>query len=222
MLPALLTYYVVVLGVLIYASYPTKLEPHRLLFKALTSAGFIALAVYCALDSGNIWFLGWMLPPLGACFVGDVLMAVTDNHWNDGIFTAGVAAFAVAHLLFLVAISQLSPFNPWELAIPACVAGGMLFVGRIPGLDVGKLKGALVPYGFLVAWLFSKTLVWTISCGGIALSWTMMVGALLFMVSDVLLLIIYFYNRTFKPMRFLNQATYYGGMALLALSILLV
>lgn len=205
MLQALLVYYVAMLGVLIYASYPTKLEPHRLLFKTLTSAGFIAIAIYCAIVSGNIGFFWWMLPPLAACLAGDVLMAITDNHWNDVIFTAGVAAFAGAHLLFLLAISQLYAFNPWELVLPAAVAIGMSFVGRIPGLDVGKLKAALVPYGFLVAWLFSKTLVWTIACGGSPLSWTMTIGALLFMVSDALLLIIYFYNRTFKPMRFLNQ-----------------
>lgn len=222
MLAFLLVYYFTMLGILIFASYPTKLEPHRLLFKILTSMGFIVIAAYCAIGTGNLAFFWWMLPALVACFVGDIFMALTDKNWNDTVFTIGVAAFAVAHLAFLVAISQLYPFNALELILPALVAVGALFIDRIPRLNVGKLKTALVPYGFLVTWLFSKTLVWVLAGGANALSCTMMTGALLFLISDALLLFIYFFDTPSKSLRFFNQITYYGGMALLALAIVLV
>lgn len=161
-----------------------------------------------------------MLPAFVCCFIGDIFMALTDNKWNDTVFTVGVAAFALAHLGFLIAISQLFPFDARELILPAIVAVCAVFIDRIPGLDLGKLKTALVPYGFLVTWLFSKTLVWVLVGGGQVLSCTMMAGALLFLLSDALLLFIYFYAHPPKAFRFLNQVTYYGGMALLALSLL--
>lgn len=218
----LLVGYLVLLGLDITAAYPTKLEPHRLLFKTLTSLGFVTLAAFCTSQSGAWWFFAWMAPAFLACLVGDVLLAKADNHWSDALFTAGVAAFAVAHLVFLVALSHLAPFHAVELIFPAIVAIGALFIDRIPGLDVGKMKPALVPYGFLVTWLFSKTAVWLIAAGASTLTILATAGALLFLTSDALLLFIYFYQTKFKPMKFLNQATYYLGMACLAILLLFV
>lgn len=220
MLIALLIYYFVMLGILIYASYPTKLEPHRLLFKVLTSVGFIAIATYCALISGALSLYVWMIPAFAACLVGDIFMARTDNHWDDRVFTLGVVFFAIAHLAFLVAISRLFPFDARELILPIIVAVVALFIDRVPGMDVKTMKPALVPYGFLVAWLFSKTLVWVTATPATTISTMMCAGAALFFASDLILLLIYFHTRQFKPMRFVNQVTYYGGMALLACALL--
>ena len=227
MLGVLVAYYAVTFSLLIVASYPTSLTPHRLLFKVLTSCGFMALACYFGWMAGFPKLFWLMLPAFGLCFVGDVFMALTDNAaegggWNDKVFLVGVAAFALAHLGFIGALTVVQPFSPFEPIVPVCCL--MLAVGltRLPKMETGSLTRFIYVYAVLVSWLFSKTLVWLLVAGPSAATVMATTGGLLFLLSDMLLLFIYFYQKKFKPVRFLNLFTYYLAMGLLSALVVLV
>lgn len=218
----LLVYYVAMFCWLIAASYSAKYQHLRVPFKTLTSLAFIALAVYCAAVAGSWTLFLWMLPGFLACLVGDVLLAMVDNTWRDGLFTAGVVAFAIAHIAFLVAISQMFAFRWVELILPVLALGMAYGLSRLPKMNLGKLKYSTIVYAFLIAWLLSKTLVWLVVAGPSAVTLLFFFGALLFFSSDLMLLFIYFYESTPKLLRFFNQITYYGGVALMAAALAFV
>lgn len=89
-------------------------------------------------------------------------------------------------------------------------------------MNLGKLKYSTIVYAFLIAWLLSKTLVWLVVAGPSAVTLLFFFGALLFFSSDLMLLFIYFYESTPKLLRFFNQITYYGGVALMAAALAFV
>ena len=146
---------------------------------------------------------------LAASAVGDVLLA-----WSPDAFTAGLVAFLVAHLLYLVAflMQERRPALALLLPVSLCTAG-------VYALLHPHLKELLLPVtvyvGVITAMLWrAGALRGRVAGGGAAL-----LGAALFVLSDSLLAI----NKFAHALAFADVAvmlTYWAGQLWIARSVL--
>lgn len=215
----LLIIYLLLFAFLMATVYIERFEKYHTLAKTAASLGFIAVAVYGWLQSGDTRFFLTMIPALLFCLAGDFFLSLPSADEFGLGFIAGLLTFAIGHLLFLVAFLKMAPIVWPELLFPLVMVALVYLVTRSPRFDVGNFTIPVLIYGFLVAWTFSRSVVILLDAGIAARTLCLLVGSLLFMVSDIVLLFVYFYEKKFSWMSFVNLSTYYGGMFLLALSI---
>ena len=218
MLIAALILYAAVFAVLIATCYHPALERYHVLVKTLLSLGFLwiaTIAVYHSLDFG---FYFGMLPGFVLCLCGDVSLAVHDRRPSDVSFLIGVGSFLVAHILFLTALYRIAAFSWTELIFPVLMVGAAYGMTRLKKMKVGKMLPCVLVYAFFVSALCGKgvQIAWTgLGSRGILLG----VGSFLFLISDVIILFLFFYETKYRTGKFWNLLTYYGGLLCLSLSI---
>jgi uncharacterized membrane protein YhhN len=94
------------------------------LFKPLASAGFVGLACSSApLDNP---YGAAILAALALSFVGDLCLLSARVRW----FLAGLVAFALAHVAYIVAFARFAPSTTHVLVLVAVLALPALFVHR--------------------------------------------------------------------------------------------
>ena len=81
------------------------------IMNTLASTGFLLIGAVTWLTSGQAIYLA-LLPAYLCCFIGDVLLALSneiDNELKNPQFTLGVAAFAIAHIFVIIEFGKLLP-----------------------------------------------------------------------------------------------------------------
>jgi uncharacterized membrane protein YhhN len=141
---------------------------------------------------------------------GDVFLMLPSDR-----FVAGLVAFLVAHLFYIVAfISEISTLILWPL-IPLVTYGIVIYFILAPYL--GKLKPPVLIYIVVIlimAWLAWERWSQTNQSGALLAY----VGAILFVISDSILAINRF-RGAFKQARVLNLTTYFAAQCLIAGSV---
>lgn len=183
------------------------------------------LFLLCALLSG---YLGrkWGLPvfallgfALLLCAFGDVFLGVANQKATKPSrrpFLGGVASFSVAHLVFCLLFYGMLPFHWYDLALPVLILAIMFTLEKRDRVRLKKMRGPACIYAFLMALMAGKAVQMPFAyAGGLYL---LSVGAVLFMVSDVILLFLYFGVRRAPWLRTANLLTYYVGVYLMAAS----
>jgi uncharacterized membrane protein YhhN len=147
---------------------------------------------------------------LGLVFsmAGDVFLVFPDR------FTAGLASFLVAHLLYIAAFTSAAPEPAFVLLLPFALFGALVLRRLWPHL--GRERTAVVVYVSVIVamgWRAAVRALWVgAPSGTLALA-----GALLFMISDGVLAM----NRFARPFRAADavvMTTYYAAQTLIALS----
>jgi uncharacterized membrane protein YhhN len=169
--------------------------------KPLASASFLALAA-CAHPSGP--FGTWLMIGLVLGAIGDIALM-----WERG-FIAGLAAFLLGHVAYVVAVARIVPIEHWAsplALVPISVAGAAL-VWLWPHL--GKLRVAVIAYVIAIV---------AMVIAAIALGRPRFVaGAVLFFASDLAVA-----RDKFVTPGLTNRAwglpAYYAGQLLIAWSI---
>jgi len=141
---------------------------------------------------------------------GDVFLMLPSDR-----FVAGLVAFLIAHLFYIVAFMlEISTLTWWPL-IPIFTYGIFIYIILAPYL--GKLKPPVSIYIVVIlimAWLALERWNHTSQSGALLAC----VGAFLFIISDTILAINRF-RGAFKPARALNLATYFAAQCLMASSV---
>ena len=202
----------VLIGDVFYMIYGT------LLIKSITSAGFVLLAainLFYALKNKTPHkkFCITMLVGLFFAMMGDIILEVH--------FVFGAALFAVGHVFYFVAYTFLSKFK-WEDLIYAIVILVVVvpFILFVPIFDFGGvfMQIVCVAYAIIISCMVSKSISNFIQNKS-RLNLIIMVGSILFMFSDLMLLLNVFANLP-RVIGILCLATYYPAECLLAYSIL--
>lgn len=200
------------------------------LAKTFNSIGFIVVAVVCGFYGENVGRLVHLLPALILCLIGDVALGVYNTHKQRedsmgnkrakaSIFICGLIAFFFAHVCFVYAFSLRQSLEWIDFIFPLLAIFVTIGLSGLDGMNLGKLILPVTAYSFMVALLCSK---------GIHLAWSQFtvtnlllgMGAVLFFISDALILFLYFYKRKYPIVHIANLATYYYAMFLIALSLL--
>ena len=96
--------------------------------------------------------------------------------------------------------------------------GGAAALSGMPGMQTGRMRPLVVLYAAFVSALLGKGLQLAF---GIAQPWCFLVlaGAVLFWISDLLILFLYFYHAKHPAVHVANLLTYYYAMFLIAVSL---
>lgn len=187
----------------------------RYLTKPLASAAFIALAVFQGALGGESYGL-WILLGLVLGAVGDVALMFP----SDRAFLAGLVAFLLGHVAYVVAFAVVVPPSAWLglTAVPPLVAAALVLRWLWPHL--GAMRGPVIVYIVVITTMTVAALA--AQAGPVALAprqaWLLTVGAVLFFASDIAVA-----RNKFVAPGFANRAwglpAYYAGQCLLAWSV---
>lgn len=191
--------------------------------KGFCSALFVLCALLCWFGGAQRapWQFALLLAGLLLCAFGDVLLGVANLNAarvSKKPFLAGAASFTLAHLLLCAHFYLRLPFAWYDLALPALLLAAMYLLEKRGAVRLKKIRPVAYLYTFLVGLMAAKALAAALLVSAPpAQRLVVAAGALLFLVSDAVLLFLYFGHQRRKWYRAANLLCYYGGVWLLAL-----
>ena len=190
-------------------------------FIVLGIAGY-ATSVGMGLGSSTIGLL--MLG--GACFgmVGDGVLALRELEDKRDFFITlcGMIAFAIGHIFYYTALILLAGFSFLPLVIGAIITSLIMIVSTlVMKLNFEKLFIPTIVYAFMLATTMVQAIYVAIVLGGSLASILLAVGFVLFLLSDLVLSLIYFIpqNRGDKKLYVINYTLYYLAQILIMFAI---
>ena len=186
--------------------------------KSVTSALFVLMGagnLFFALKFGgaNFKFCALILTGLVFAMLGDIVLNVH--------FIGGAVLFAIGHIFFFVSYCFLQRPNWKDLICGLSIfVPAVLFITLAPIFDFGGvlMEIVCVVYALVISFMVGKALANLISKPSI-LQILILLGSVLFFISDLMLLLNVFANLP-KIVDDFCLATYYPAEILLALSIL--
>ena len=168
--------------------------------------------------------LGIVLILLGllAGLIGDLFLALRPlrpKTEDQNIIVAGMIAFSVGHIFYMGALFEFGQFSWWAIAF-SLIATLMVYIfsGRM-NFQMGITKWPMMIYSFLIFFMLGTTINFAVMSSLSTQAFILLLGAGLFVISDLLLAPIYFLGVTDKRVIAINLVTYYMAQLLIALSI---
>lgn len=213
MLIGSIVYSLVALAFLLVTAYCRPLENYYPWGKAAASLGFLLVALCRFSGSAQAWGL---LLCLFLCAAGDVLLGLANAHagFFSRFFSAGAVCFVLAHAGFCLLFGFTSGWRPSQFLLPACLVGAAALAARDKHrFRLRRITAPALFYSFFVGLMCAQSVSYALHTG----VWLAAVGGILFLISDCVLLFLYFYYKKRRAFRALNLITYYLGMLCLAL-----
>lgn len=162
---------------------------------------------------------------IGLCFgaVGDILLNLRFVFPKIGqkIFLTGVAAFLTGHILYLAALIPLA-----QSLIPCLIVGVLLAAGLLTWIfKTLTVKLAFKIFGILYIGaivLMTAVAAGNVICSPSTAAWMHAVGAVLFTLSDIVLIFNTFGPEQKFSMRITNLSLYYLGQLMIAFSLFFI
>ena len=183
--------------------------------KGVTSGLFVIMGlvnlIYAVVRRSNkLAFAILMFIGLVASMLGDILIT--------GSFIVGAALFGVGHLMYLASYFTLSKLSLKDAVFSVVIfAAVALFMALYPSFNFGGLDVVCYGYAFIISCMVGKAI------GNHAklkntLSLVLVVGSVLFALSDVMLLF-YVFGGAAKIVDYVCICAYYPAQCLLAFSV---
>lgn len=188
-----------------------------LIFKSIASIlfviiGAINLIYFVKNKSQNLKFSILLLVGLFFAMLGDIILNIH--------FISGAALFAIGHIFFFISYSALIKFKWKDLIYGICIfIPATLFITLAPIFDFGGILMEIVciAYALIISLMVGKSISNIISSRSL-LFVIILIGSLLFLFSDIMLLLNVFGGLP-KIIDILCLVTYYPAEILLAFSI---
>ncbi|MCM1544493.1 MAG: lysoplasmalogenase [Ruminococcus sp.] len=194
--------------------------------KNMTSMAFILTALMSCYKNPSSWQYGIMII-CGLVFgmLGDIYLDLKWVYPNDmkKYLNYGFLFFGFGHLFYMGAMFVGAKLTIVQMLIAAAVgvvvAIGNLLLEKPMKQKFGEFKVIVTIYSFILAMMTATAVISAIVTG--EKSFIMFaVGAVLFLVSDLILSPMYFGEGKNTPLNFiLNHVTYYAGQFMIALTI---
>jgi hypothetical protein len=234
----MVTYIFLALGVLALVAFLAFRDKHgsalATCLKSLTSLFFMATAIAAFCENGTTSFDRIIIPAglilLGLIFglVGDILLDLKITYKRDlkdsDLYTyAGMLAFGVGHVLYIAAVSLLFDFNWWALLVAVGLAA-VIFCTAILVLKMnfGKFLIPSISYGFLLSWFVCLVAANCITAGATTALVLLLIGSIMFLVSDLILSMTYFDKKDGRVFIIANHVVYYAAQFLIAISLMFI
>ena len=195
----------------------TYIFTEELLFKTIASTMFVSLGlinfIQCFKNKKDLEFPIWMLTALIYAMVGDVLLGLH--------FSIGVIVFGIAHIFYIISYSKLNSFIPRDFFNAAIISIIIPLPIIFILLDTVYINISLVILGCIYVVILSGMLGKAISNlvrERNSVNITITIGALLFFISDMCLILNMFGGISFC--RYICLITYYLAQFLLSFSLL--
>lgn len=199
-----------------------------MLIKTLASLGFIAIgvvAIYTGVE--KIQAAIFIMAGLIFGLIGDIVLdmkVIYAKQPEEGVYlTGGMISFGIGHVMYLVAVVLLLgdvvklPLIGICVAIAALLACGMVFGGeKFMGLKFGKFTVHSLLYGFCLMFMSALSIGLCIVMKSTRML-QFAIGMILFLLSDVVLSMMYFGGRPKdKTLCVINHALYYAAQICIA------
>ena len=187
-------------------------------WKGLASLCFVLIGVLNS-PGGNVATLLVFGLILG--FIADILLNLRFIFKKRGqlAFLIGILVFLAGHIVYLIAILEMS--TNWKI----CIAAGLAFAGLLI-LWLFKNITAKLPFMiFGIIYIGAIMLMNAVAVGNLvakpsAFTAIFALGAFLFLVSDIVLIINTFGKQFRESFRILNIVLYYAGQILIGISLM--
>ena len=203
----LLIAYVLSFILLMFCIYHPSFQKHYLAVKTLTSSIFVLCA---AVQMNGVHDWPWLMGFL-CCFFGDVLLGIKEKG-KPSYFEAGLAAFLFGHIFFIIRMHQMHSIFLLDIVLAFFSVWIVSRLMRLKKMNSGNKHAAIQVYAFVVGLLLAKSLTYFIA---LPQHIGLVFACFLFLLSDFLLLFIYFYETKWTFMRFINLFFYYSAVLLL-------
>lgn len=217
--------YLILLGLLLATSANNRYKRHHIAAKTMASVGFVMISV-AGLMLGNrdmydiryAYFVA-LLPGLLFCMAGDIFLAIRMLTKKIKWFAWGITMFAAAHIFFIYFLGEFGNYEWWTYLIPIVSVMVAYILFGLPMIDAGKAKWPCLVYSYVVTLFvvraFGTMIVWEYSVKGVVIA----LGAILFYLSDVMLIFLYFGKKEYTWLHTANLTAYYLGIGLIASSV---
>lgn len=213
----------VIQGFFIAVEHQEKYVP-AVCLKGTASLIFVAIGLIGFLGAGDrsfarLVFLGLIFGALGDILLN--LRFVVKESASQPVFLTGVAAFLAGHILYLVALIPQAT-HVWISLLVGVVIAACILAVIFKTMD---LKPAYKIFGVL--YIGAVVLMTAVAFGNLIAAPSgsrilYAIGALLFTVSDVVMIFNTFGKETKFSLRITNLSLYYAGQLLIAFSLFLV
>ena len=207
----------VLIVVLFFLIRAGVLERHRqvYIFKPISILLIIAVALLSFLEPvRNLTYTTGVIIGLVLSLGGDIALMFEDNR---NAFTLGLGLFLLAHVAYIVAFTLLGRVSVWDgLSMAVLLAAGVGFYTLIRS-NLGKMRVPVIAYMLVISVMVSRAAATLVSPGfSNEQALMIVVGALLFYLSDAILAANWFW----KPWRHrrVSLVPYYIGQFLIALA----
>lgn len=200
-----------------------KKRKYYLPVKTVVSLLFVStgIAAFAVGEQHSYWNFALLMVALLACLAGDVFLAFVDHDLTMRArpFTMGAGSFALAHLIFCIGLYKRVGFSFIDLILPLVLWGFLFFLEKKDLVRLKSFKGMAYGYTVMVGLMTTKAIEVGVTTGlSLPNAVLLVAGSTLFLVSDIILLFLYFGTRRKKWTRPANLSTYYMGLYLLALT----
>ena len=195
----------------------------RLIFKMITSLSFMIIGISSYYISGSNFYY-CLLIIVGLCFsfMGDLFLGIKYIKVNI-MFILGVTCFTLTHIFYSLAFISLIPVN--KIDIFSTIILSIIIIFTYISIDSFNFRNSFIIvciYIIVICFMLCKSLSLIKLDIPSEATVCIVLGAVLFTASDIILSFVYFYN---KPPRFLSELNlilYYLGQGLIALSIMFI
>ncbi len=217
-----LVYYVITFIVLIIVSYKENLEKYRIYAKICVSLGFAYMGFYAAKACENIEFARCMVIGFVMCFVGDILLGIVTVNGMKRYIKEGLLSFLFGHIMFISGIIKISGITKYNLiGLGISIVYVVFFLPFIykSRVQIGKMKKPVIAYTFIVSSLSMTGLAAFLGSQITMRTTFILIGTLLFLISDTCIFFLYYYRNHRKVLQFFVSLTYYLAQMLLVFSL---
>lgn len=226
---------IIVLQFILVPSYMKAAWPEKskksLILKMICATLFFIFGILLMIYAKNYTVYAYLvLLALAFSWVGDFFLHVNDKKSS---FLIGLSSFLLGHIFYISAFSTIlireykQPFFfLWEFIVLAvCIPLGY-GVGLLGKVSTGKMKLPVMIYLSIILTMIIKAIRLSITLfnvdapGATSVAILLIVGALLFAISDAVLAFMLFSDKKGFTARVLNSSTYFGAQMLLASTIL--
>jgi uncharacterized membrane protein YhhN len=197
-----------------------------LLFKTLTSFLFIAVAFASFMvnpGQGVAEFAMLIMMGLISGLIGDILLDLKIMYRESSSLYqhGGMVAFLVGHIFYLAALIIYFGFNWMPVIIALVLAVIIGLVSKyILKFNFAEHTINTYAYSFVLSYMMTQACYAAITQGYTACTVLLAAGAILFLLSDLVLVMTYYDNKDSRPFIAVNHVLYYAAQFTIALSIL--
>lgn len=197
-----------------------------LLLKSTTSFLFISVAFASFMvnsGQGVATFFALIMMGLICGLIGDIVLDLKIMYKESSSLYqhGGMVAFLVGHLFYLAALIIYFGFNWMPLVIAVVLAILITLVSKfILKFNFAEHTIDTYAYTFFLSYMMTQACYAAITRDFTACTILLAAGAILFLLSDLVLVMTYYDNKDSKPFIVVNHVLYYAAQFTIALSVL--
>ncbi|MBU1143586.1 MAG: lysoplasmalogenase [Firmicutes bacterium] len=189
--------------------------------KAFASMGFIVLGLV-SFNTSSFEPMIYVIIGLLFGMIGDVVLALRPlrpKEEDETIILGGIFTFSMGHIFYLIFLLSLSQLHFISIIISIVMTIVVVIGSYMMKFEMGKTRIPSYIYSALIFLMIGQAIVFTMNQGANQGTLLLLVGAILFGISDLILAPIYYKRMHTKLMVSSNLITYYLAQILIAYSL---